>query len=66
MNKAGSRLRGSMPIIFRRRRTEKQIAFPDGDMDIKEGDTVVMVLEYLSLADDQWWLDMRDTTWSDM
>ena len=54
MNKASSRLRGSMPIIFREEDQESKPLFPDGDMDIKEGDTVVMVLkqEYLSLADE--------------
>ena len=54
VNKASSRLRGSMPIIFRKEDQESKPLFPDGDMDIKEGDTVVMVLkqEYLSLADE--------------
>ena len=54
VNKASSRLRGSMPIIFREEDQESKPLFPDGDMDIKEGDTVVMVLkqEYLSLADE--------------
>ena len=54
VNKASSRLRGSMPIIFREEDQESRPLFPDGEMEIKEGDTVVMVLkqEYLSLADE--------------
>ena len=43
-----------MPIVFRGEAQEKSPIVPDGDMEILEGDIVMMVLkqEHLALADE--------------
>lgn len=54
VNKASARLRGTMPIVFRGEGQGKSPIVPDGDMEILEGDIVMMVLkqEHLALADE--------------
>ena len=52
--RACTRLKGSMPIIFRTEDEENAPMIPDDETTIIEGDTVVMILkqEHLALADD--------------
>ena len=52
--RASTKLKGSMPIIFRTEDQENAPMIPDDETTIIEGDTVVMILkqEHLALADD--------------